>query len=192
MSRGPCVQLATALALSFVAAVATPSFSERTAHAELPREWRPLAAPDGSFRLSIPGEPTFHESSRPTAGGLVRGSFWRFVLGTLEMVVELHELPRIGTLLVTDDWILSRVANSLVEDVKGSLLSERRELRTGRPARRLSYEIPGAATRLEEALIVVDRARVYVLTATRQRDAERPAAFDQFFASFELRGEGQE
>jgi hypothetical protein len=186
-------RLGRLLGLALIVACANPSLAkteEPVAGVEAASAWSPLEPPDGSFRVSVPGEPSFRQSSRPTAVGAVRDSIWRFVLGTVELAVELHELPHLGTLLMSDDLILASVASSVVDDVKGNLLSENRELRAGRPARRLTYEISGAAARLEEALIVLDRARVYVLTATRGRDAPRPAAFDRFFTSFELPGAG--
>ena len=101
------------------------------AEAESAGVWQVLESAERRFRVSFPGEPAFHESTTPTAVGAVRDSIWRLVLGPLELVLELHDFPRIASLLMSDDVILAigwiptkRIFQGrLVLDEKGYIVS---------------------------------------------------------------------
>lgn len=145
-----------------------------------------ILAPEGRFRVWVPAEPAVTESETRTFLGSVRDATYVVELEEASLAVEHHDVPAIATALMSDDAILERTARSVVDDVEGRLLSERSDTVGGRPCRVLSYLVEGPPTLLEEARLILDGTRVYVLTATRPRAASAPAFVRRFFDSFEL------
>lgn len=172
-SRAWCAKTAELLALAAVlVGAAAPA-----------GDWAVFAPRDGLFAVEMPGAPAVERDSHWTpVGSIAMTKYWLRV-GDALLAVELHDIPAVAAALISDDRILDQARDSLLRDVRGTLIEGRALEFQGAPARDFRYRLPGKA-RLEESVLAVLRGtRLYLVTGMAREPSSDPAVA-RLFASF--------
>jgi hypothetical protein len=131
----------------------------------------------------MPGEPALERHARLTPVGYVyQDKYWLRENDVL-LAVEVHDLPRVASALLSDDSILDQAREGLLADVKGTLIEGRSLVFQGAPAREFTYRLPGRARLVERVLAVLIGRRLYLVTGMARAPASDPDV-GRFFASF--------
>jgi hypothetical protein len=142
-----------------------------------------FAPPGAGFAVDLPASPAIERDSHWTPiGTIAMTKYWLRVGDTL-LAVELHELPPVAAVFVSDDRILDQARDSLLRDVHGTLIEGRALEFQGSPARDFRYRLPGAARLEERVLAVLVDTRLYLITGMARAPASDPEVA-RWFASF--------
>lgn len=144
-----------------------------------------LSPPDGRFSAFFPAEPVVSTVVRRTFLGAVVGTRYAVEMGDTTVALELHDLPRMATFLMTTSAILGRARDRLVEDVGGRVVAARDALHGGFPAREVTYELEQPA-RVGKALLVLVERRLYIALANWPGASATHPAAERLFGSFEV------
>jgi hypothetical protein len=179
--RAPRVWVVLAAALGAVAAHAIG-------------DWSVFSPPEGHFRVELPGLPELVTKARLTPLGEVHETRYWLRTGDAELAVEMHDMPSVATAVLSDELILDRALEGVIENEGGTRIDARALTVQGAPAREFSYRLParpGEPERIERALSVLVGARLYLLTGITADPATNPDVA-RFFASFQFwrNGEG--
>lgn len=178
-SRTWCVGTAELLALAAVVAGAVASAGE----------WAPFAPRDGRFAVELPGSPAVERDSHWTPVGRVAMTKYWLRVGDALLAVEVHDIPAVAAALVSDDRILDQARDSLIRDVRGTLIEGRTLEFSGAPAREFRYRLRGKALLDERVLAVLMGTRLYLVTGMARAPASNPEVA-RLFASFRCWREG--
>jgi hypothetical protein len=163
-SRTWCVKTAELFALAALLASAAVSAAE----------WAAFTPRDGRFAVELPGSPAVERDSHWTpVGSVVMTKYW-LRAGDALLAVELHDIPAVAATLVSDDRILDQARDSLVRDVRGTLIEARTLEFSGAPARDFRYRLPGQAQLEERVLAVLVDTRLYLITGMARAPASDP------------------
>ncbi len=171
-------------ARSFVAAAAGLLVLAADAPAE--RAWEPFRSEVGRFAVRLPGPPEQRRDSHATLAGRVESAEYRVDDGSLELRVELHDVPAVAGWLLSDGALLARAQQDLLADDRAREARDESAEVQGHPARRVRYRLGGGDGRDGRALLVLVGARLYILAALHPPHVEADAALDRFFGSFEV------
>jgi hypothetical protein len=139
----------------------------------------------------MPGAPARERQARLTPVGYVyQDKYWLRENDVL-LAVEMHDLPAVASVLLSDDSILDQAREGLLSDVRGTLLEGRSLVFQGAPAREFVYRLPGKARLEERVLAVLIGRRLYLVTGMARAPANDPDVA-RFFASFRCWREREE
>lgn len=97
--------------------------------------------------------------------------------------VELHDIPRAASLLLTDDFVLEQAAKGLLDDMGAQPIESASASRQDHPARWVSFEIPERHVRGDVMIVLADR-RLYLVSARHPVERDPPISFGKFLESF--------
>jgi hypothetical protein len=181
-SRTSC---ATAASLLLVAALALPA---RAPAAGGSADWPEFAPQDGGFSVELPGKPAVERNSHWTPVGSIEMTKYWLRVGDALLAVERHDIPAVAGALVSDDRILDQARDSLLRDVRGTLIEGRTLEFQGAPARDFRYRLPGPARLEERVLAVLVGNRLFMVTGMARNPVSDPDAA-RFFSSFRYQRE---
>jgi len=152
-------------------------------------EWAVFEPRDGRFAVEMPGAPAVERDSHWTPVGRIAMTKYWLRVGDALLAVELHDIPAVAAALVSDDRILDQARDSLLRDVRGTLIEGRVLEFSGAPARDFRYRLPGQAQLEERVLAVLVDTRLYLLTGMARAPVSDPGV-EHLFASFRCWREG--
>lgn len=154
------------------------------------REWTAFAPDGGRFAVDLPGAPAVEGDSHWTPVGSIAMTKYWLRAGDALLAVEVHDIPAVAAALVSDDRILDEARDSLIRDMRGTLIAGRALAFSGAPARDFRYRLPGKAQLEERVLAVLLDNRLYLVTGMARAPGSDPEVA-RFFASFRFWSEGQ-
>ena len=172
-----------ALAVASAAFFASPGAATEPSDAN----WIVFSPEGGRFRIEIPAEPRPESDSHLTPVGSVHERKWWLVAGGVELAVETHDVPTLGTAITPVDVLLDRSRDGVIASKGGSPLDSRALEVQGAPAREFRYAIPASETvpaRFGLARTILVGRRVYLLTGTAPKAPELHPDVLRFFGSF--------
>jgi hypothetical protein len=146
---------------------------------------------EGRFAVELPGPPALERDARLTPVGYVHQTKYWLRAGDALLAVELHDIPAIAAALMTDEGILDRARDGVIENENGTLLEAHALAFQGAPAREFTYRLPGDAPLVERVLVVLVESRLYLLTGMAARAPASHPDIARFFASFRVWKEGE-
>lgn len=180
-------------ACAILAAVACAALPARAQTKE--PGWHRFRSVAGRFEVLAPGEPRRYVDSHWTMAGRIVEVAYHFDLHGQRFGVTYHDLPRIASLLFSDESLLDRVVSELMERMDGIPLRTGSFSRAGHPGRALAYAVRGQPGLVEHVRILLVGPRLYLVEAARRGEGlpadlpdDDPAA--RFFDSFRLTGPG--
>ena len=171
------------------AAAALAACAGASAHAAS-ADWTAFAPQDGHFAVELPGAPAVEGDSHWTPIGTIAMTKYWMRVGDALLAVEVHDLPAVAAALVSDDRILDEARDSVIRDMRGTLIEGRATEFRGAPARDFRYRLPGKARLEERVVAVLLENRLYLVTGMARAPGSDPAV-ERFFASFRFWREGQ-
>ncbi len=141
----------------------------------------------GRFSVRLPAPPHRSSSSQATLAGRIESAEYLVETGAVELRVELHDVPTVASLLLSDGALLERAENDLLADDRAE---DERAVATqlqGHPAREVRYRLGGGDGREARALLVLVGRRLYIAVALHP-PAVDDASVDRFFGSFAVWG----
>src|SRR5262245_236234 len=100
-----------------------------------PSEWTAFAPDGGYFAVELPGPPAVEGDSHWTPVGTIAMTKYWLRVGDALLAVEVHDIPPVAAALVSNDRILDEARDSVVRDMRGSLIEGRALEVQGAPAR---------------------------------------------------------
>lgn len=153
-------------------------------------EWTAFAPQGGQFAVELPGAPAVEGDSHWTPVGTIAMTKYWLRVGDALLAVEVHDIPAVAAALVSDDRILDEARDSVVRDMRGTLIEGRALEFQGAPARDFRYRLPGKAQLEERVLAVLLGTRLYLVTGMARAPVADPEV-GRFFASFRFWSEDQ-
>lgn len=136
----------------------------------LPAGWQIFESAEGRFRVYMPGEPEKTVGERSTAVGSLDETRYEAMEGEAFYLVEVRDMPRIASWLMTDEALIDRSAEGLIDFAEGANVQKKRVTRDGHPALELSLDANYRAGYVERALVILAGRRLYVVIAGAPRD----------------------
>jgi hypothetical protein len=145
-----------------------------------------FSPPEGRFRAALPTQPVVSGSFRRTFLGKIVEKRYAVNVGDTRVAVELYDLPQVAAILLTEDSILDRARDGLLENVGGRAIAARETSHQSFPAREVTYELADRPARIERALLVLIEPRLYIALASWPSASSAPPAAERLFESFEI------
>jgi hypothetical protein len=117
----------------------------------------------------MPAEPRVRSSSRLTPGGRVRTTAYLVEREGFEYWLEHHDIPRIGSAMLTDGVILSRAEKDFLDDVGGRERGSTSWRRHEHPTREVAFELLGRPHQIGRALLTLVGRRLYLVVTIHDR-----------------------
>ncbi len=150
---------------------------------------RTVESAEGGFRAQLPEPlPVPERKSRPTLLGPVHEVHYAVPWDDAHVSVELYDIPRLATLIFPTAVLLDQAADGVVAEMQARELARSSLSRQQHPARVVTYELPGAPTAVERALIVLAGSRLYVVVVTSPPGDGLGPSLEQIVDSFEIVG----
>ena len=127
----------------------------------------------------MPEPPQVHSSSRLTPGGRVDTTEYLVERGEFEYWVEHHDIPRVGSALLTDGAILRRAKGDFLEDVGGREQSFIKRVLWDHPARELVFDLLGKPHLVGRALLTLVGRRLYLVATIHDRTDPQAGRFER-------------
>jgi hypothetical protein len=147
-------------------------------------DFRPYRSESGRFSVDFPGG---HPSIRELTGSKfsitdndVRHTV--FAEGA-EFAVEIHDIPRVAKLLLTNHYILERSVKGMLEDIGARELNSTEFSLQGEPAREVSFENPDREFTGRLLLVLAGR-RLYLVTVRHPQSIDPPDSIAPFLERF--------
>jgi hypothetical protein len=186
MSRITGLLLVSALLAACASPVASPSGASLGASAgagALPSGWITFTAPDGSFSVGLPSQPTASTQTVTTANGQLQ--LYSFQAGTADgqtvYGVSYADYPTAYVQAADHQAILDGAVNGFITTSKGTLVQSHAIDVGGVPGRDLTSTVQGGSM---HGRIYLSGTRLYQMT-TASSDPSMPNA-DAFLASFAI------
>ena len=175
---------------------ATP-LPEPTATPEALDGWITYNAPDGSFTVRMPKEPTVAQQTVATAAGDIAISMYSVEKGDATVLVGVNAFPQsiIDQMASGDQTVIKSMLdggrNGAITNVNGTFQSERDVTMNGFPGREFTFTIDGAntpngKTMLGTARVILATDRMFQLITLEPQDTADAAMVQQFFDSFQI------
>jgi len=132
--------------------------------AELER-WQEYSSDAGRFRVLLPELPRVSHSMGSSIGGPVPGARYAVQIGDTRLQLEHHDMPRLATLVLSPQSLLSRAADGLLEDEQAREIERAPIEWQGYPGVALYYEIPGSEAVITRGILVLVERRLYMVLA---------------------------
>jgi len=158
------------------------------AMADAPPGWRTYRDPEQRFIVELPESPVATRDSQLTPVGRVRTELLVSFREGAEFRMEVHGIPAVALWIVSEQGLLDRAADDLLENEGATHSVESAEPKGHRPGRRVSYQ--DASGRPGEARFTLAHGRLYVLSVLWALSGRARAGRERFFDSFVLAGEG--
>jgi len=140
----------------------------------------------GRFRIDFPGvAPLRRQLSGARMGSTTNNAEYAVTVDGAEFEVELHDIPRAASMLLSRDFILERAKRSALDDLGARELSSEPMSRQQQPARRVRYEVP-ERNLVGQLLLVLAGQRLYLVSARSPAGRHPPMTFADFAESFEF------
>ncbi len=123
----------------------------------------------GRFEILMPAEPQVRSSSRLTPGGRVRTTEYLVERGALQYWVEHHDIPRLGSAMLTDGAILSRAKRDFLDDVGGCERGSTTWKLRDHPVREVVFELLDKPHQVGKALFTLVGRRLYLVATIYDR-----------------------
>ena len=138
----------------------------------------------GRFKIGFPGDaPASRALSGDKFSATDNDAYHVVEVDEAKFSVELHDIPRVASMLLTDDFVLEQAAKGMLNDIGGRQLEARRASRQDQPARWISFEIPDREVRGDVLLVLADR-RLYLVSSHHPVEQHPPVSFAKFLESF--------
>jgi hypothetical protein len=175
--RIPVLRLGVGLLLASAAASAG---AEET-------DWRSYRSEPGRFAIDVPGNPSRADEPQNSEIGTIQGSAWTIEGAGAVLRIEHFDLPRIGSLLLTDHRLLSIAADRMLADRSGREIEREHYTLIGRSALRVRYARGDLGDTVEEARFVLAGRRLYAAYAREAAPGSDAApAIARFLDSLEV------
>ncbi len=140
----------------------------------------------GRFEIWMPDEPAVQSSARMTVGGPVRSSEYLVERPAYEFWVEHHDIPRVGSLVMTDGALLGRAQRDFLEAVDGHERSYSEDRLGSFPAREVAFEVLGQPERVGRALLALVGRRLYLIATIHERQDPLGARLERMLRTFRV------
>lgn len=178
------------------AATATP-LPEPTAIPDPLDGWITFTAPDGSFTVRMPEEPTVDEQTVTTEAGDIQIGMYGVEQSNSMVMVSHNGFPQsiVDLLAAGDETVIKSMLDGgrdgAVANVKGTFQSERDVTVNGFPGREFTFTIDGANSPtggpvLGTARVILTKDRLFQLIALEAQDKADAALVQNFFDSFQI------
>jgi len=149
-------------------------------------DWFDFRSDSGRFRIGFPGElPATRALPVEKFTVTTNNISHEVTVEQTEFSVELHDIPRIAAMLLSQDFILDRAKEGMLADIGAHELSSREVSRQRYPARQVRYEMPDRGL-VGESLLVLARQRLYLVSSQHPAKREPPVPFSAFLDGFEF------
>ena len=129
----------------------------------LPAGWQTYESAEGRFRVYMPSKPELTVGKRSTIVGSLDENHYEAVRGEAFYLVEVRDLPRVASWLMTDAGLLDRSAESLIDHSRAENIQEERITQNGYPGIDLSFDAGNHSGFFERARILLVNRRLYVV-----------------------------
>ncbi len=133
----------------------------------LPPGWQIFESPEGKFRVYMPSKPQFTVGKRSTIVGSLDENRYEAVKeavkGEAFYLVEVRDLPRVASWLMSDDGLLDSSAKSLIDYSKAQNIKRERITEGGHPGINLAFDAGNHPGFFERAKILLVGRRLYVV-----------------------------
>ena len=154
--------------------------------------WKLFSAPDGSFRILMPGTPQTAKQSVSTKSGNIELNMFtverqqeevKYVVGYVDYSSEYIELLNRNNLV---DKALDNGQDSVIKKAKGTLVTEKKITLGQYPGREINYNKPGGKV-VKQRIFLVDK-RLYQISAetTKKRQKFLTKSIGGFLDSFNV------
>jgi hypothetical protein len=151
---------------------------------------QPFRSEAGRFAVAFPGPPRYSSTSHATFAGPVRSAEYLVEAGPVELRVEIHDVPALAGLVLSDAALLRRAEGDLLGEEGAVEHRDEATQHQGYPAREVSYRLDPSDGRDGRALLVLVARRLYIAAALHPPGAGADPVLERFFASFEVWGAG--
>jgi hypothetical protein len=158
------------------------------ATADAPPEWLTYRDSDRRFAVALPESPVRTRTSQLTPVGRVHTDLLVSFHEGAEFRVEVHGIPAVARWIVSDQGLLERAADDLLENEGAAYAEASAEPVGQRPGRVVVYR--DASGRPGEARFTLADGRLFVLSVLWALSDRDRAGRERFFDSFRLAGEG--
>ena len=131
----------------------------------LPPGWTTFKSTEDRFRVYMPNEPELTTGKRSTVVGSLDEKHYEASLGEAFYLVEVRDLPRVASWLMSDEALIDRSAESLIEFAKADNIKRQRITMAGRPGVDLVFDAKNHKGFIERARIVLVQRRLFVVIA---------------------------
>ena len=168
--------------------LALPTSSPFGADMEIPAGWTSFESSAGRFQAAFPGIPAETTETRDTIVGSLTG--YRFEVedkdrGTF-FLVEYRDLPGVATFFMSDETLVRRASESLLEHVPSTVLEDERGDFRGNESRSLRYQLVDENQQLRMARVLLVEKRLYLVIAGVPPKPQPEKLAADFIASFDF------
>jgi hypothetical protein len=146
--------------------------------------WSTFESEAGRFHVELPAAPEVHTETSSTFFGAVSHTKYTLRVGDALVAVETHDFPALATSLFSSASILEQTRSGVLEDMQARQLEAHALTLQDMPALDFTYEVPGAPPRIERALAVLVRNRIYLVTGMAERSPGSHPEIRRFLESF--------
>jgi hypothetical protein len=139
--------------------------SDSTPLPALPAGWIIFKSDEGRFQVYMPNEPELTTGKRSTVVGSLDENHYEASLGDAFYLVEVRDLPRIASWLMSDEGLLDSSAESLIEFAKADNIKRQRITMAGSPGLDLVFAAKSHKGFIERARILLVQRRLFVVIA---------------------------
>ena len=133
----------------------------------LPPGWQVFESSEGQFRVYMPSKPQFTVGKRSTIVGSLDENRYEAVKeagkGEAFYLVEVRDLPRVASWVMSDDGLLDSSAESLIDYAKAQNIKRERITEDGHPGITLAFDAGNHPGFFEHAKILLVGRRLYVV-----------------------------
>ena len=177
--------LASPLILLFLVA---PAWAQSQSDPSILSGWTPFESKPGRFRAAFPGTPVESTETQDTIVGSLTG--YRFEVEDKDrstfFLVEYRDLPRVATFFMSDETLVRRASESLLEFAESTVHKDERGDLDGHESRSLRYQLVDETEQLRLARVVLVEKRLYLVIAGVPPSASQEKLAAAFIASFEF------
>ncbi|MFP6565514.1 MAG: hypothetical protein VCC68_13645 [Myxococcota bacterium] len=151
----------------------------------LPADWQGFESTTGRFRAMFPGVPVESSNSRRTLVGRLTGYRYEVDRGETFFMIETRDLPTMARFFLPKASLVEKAADGLLEHAAGAVLENTAGKSGAFESRAIRYRVPGEATSMRLALVVLVEKRLYLVIAGGPDTPAFTALAADFIGSFD-------
>ena len=157
--------------------------SDSTPLPALPAGWMIFKSDEGRFQVYMPNEPELTTGKRSTVVGSLDENHYEASQGDAFYLVEVRDLPRVASWVMSDEALLDSSAESLIEFAKADNIKRERITMAGSPGLDLVFDANHHKGFIERARILLVQRRLFVVI-TGAPGTEPKTYRNEFIESF--------
>jgi len=166
----------------------TPAWAQSQSEKSIPPGWTSFESKPGRFRAAFPGTPAESTETQDTIVGSLTG--YRFEVEDKDrstfFLVEYRDLPRVATFFMSDETLVRRASESLLEYAASTVHKDERGDFDGNESRSLRYQLVDETEQLRLARVVLVEKRLYLVIAGVPPTSSQEKLAAEFIDSFEF------